>query len=224
MDFNRIINGMIRAARLDKSFYEEVEHDTSYTQDALAVVILVSAIGAFGNFLGQLVAGNGILAAILGFIGGLLLAVVGYYLWVFIAQYIGTRFFKGTGDFGEVQRAFGFAYAPQVLNILSALPCGGWLIGIVAWLWSIAAGLPPSGSRSIRMTRTYPDGCGLGHHRDCNRGDSRCDPGRPGIGVAAIGGVQRLGRKGSGAIGGWAIRPTTTAVMFCEPGLRYLRR
>jgi len=140
VDFNRIINGMIRAARLYKSFYEEVEHDTSYTQDALAVVILVSAIGAFGNFLGQLVAGNGILAAILGFIGGLLLAVVGYYLWVFIAQYIGTRFFKGTGDFGEVQRAFGFAYAPQVLNILSAIPCVGWLIGIVAWLWSIAAG------------------------------------------------------------------------------------
>src|SRR5690606_15215617 len=62
------------------------------------------------------------------------------YLWVFIAQYIGTRFFKGTGDFGEVQRAFGFAYAPQVLNILSAIPCVGWLIGIVAWLWSIATG------------------------------------------------------------------------------------
>ncbi len=140
MDFNRIINGMIRAARLDKSFYEEVEHDTSYTQDALAVVILVSAIGAFGNFIGQLIAGNGIGAAILGFIAGLLMAVAGYYLWVFIAQYIGTRFFKGTGDFGEVQRAFGFAYAPQVLNILSAIPCVGWLIGIVAWLWSIAAG------------------------------------------------------------------------------------
>lgn len=140
MDFNRIINGMIRAARLDKSFYEEVEHDPSYTQDALAVVILVSAIGAFGSFIGQVLAGNGIGAAILAFIAAMLMAVAGYYLWVFIAQYIGTRFFKGTGDFGEVQRAFGFAYAPQVLNILSAIPCVGWLIGIVAWLWSIATG------------------------------------------------------------------------------------
>ena len=35
MDFNRIFNGMIRAMRLDKTFFEEVEHDTSYNQDAL---------------------------------------------------------------------------------------------------------------------------------------------------------------------------------------------
>ena len=53
MDFNRIVNGMIRAMRLDKSFYEEVEHDPSYNQDALGVVILVSVVGAVGSFLGD---------------------------------------------------------------------------------------------------------------------------------------------------------------------------
>lgn len=140
MDFNRILNGMIRAAKLDKEFYEEVEHDPSYSQDALAVVILVSALGAVGGFFNALFSGANILAALLGLILGLALAVGGYYLWVFVAQFVGTRFFKGTGDFGEVQRAFGFAYAPQALNLLSAIPCVGALVGIVAWLWSIATG------------------------------------------------------------------------------------
>lgn len=140
MDFNRILNGMIRAAKLDKEFYEEVEHDPSYSQDALAVVVLVSALGAVGGFLNALFSGASILAALLGLILGLALAVGGYYLWVFVAQYVGTRFFKGTGDFGEVQRAFGFAYAPQALNLLAAIPCVGALVGIVAWLWSIATG------------------------------------------------------------------------------------
>jgi len=139
MDFNRILNGMIRAARLDKDFYEEVEHDTSYTQDALIVVVLVSLLGALGSFLGLLFTGH-LGAAIGAFIYRAVIAVAGYYLWVFVAQYIGTRFFKGTGDFGEVQRAFGFAYAPQALNLLAAIPCVGWLISIVAWIWSIATG------------------------------------------------------------------------------------
>lgn len=140
MDFNRIFNGMIRAARLDKEFYEEVEHDPSYGQDALAVVVLVSALTAIGSFLNALFSGVNIVAALLGLILGLALAVGGYYLWVFVAQYVGTRFFKGSGDFGEVQRAFGFAYAPQALNLLAAIPCVGALVGIVAWLWSIATG------------------------------------------------------------------------------------
>ncbi len=139
MDFNRIINGVIRAARLDKSFYEEVEHDASYSQDALIVVILASLVGALGAFISGVI-GRSFGVAIGGFILSLVLGVAGYYLWVFVAQWIGTKFFKGTGDFGEVQRALGFAYAPRLLNVLSFVPCLGGVIGIVAWLWSIATG------------------------------------------------------------------------------------
>ena len=31
IDFNRIVNGVIRAARLDRTFFKEIEKDTSYT-------------------------------------------------------------------------------------------------------------------------------------------------------------------------------------------------
>jgi len=139
MDFNRIINGMIRAARLDKNFYEEVEHDESYNQDALVVVIMVSLVGALGGFLGLLFRGH-IGSAVVLFVYQAVIGVAGYYLWVFVAQFVGTKLFKGTGDFGEVQRALGFAYAPQVLNIFHFIPCAGWLVSIVAWIWSIATG------------------------------------------------------------------------------------
>ncbi len=140
MDFNRILNGMIRAARLDKEFYEEVERDTSYGQDALAVVILAALASGIGSFIGSLFTGKNILVAIGSLIFGVIVAVLAYFVWVFVAQYVGTRLFKGQGDFGEVQRAFGFAYAPQVLNILSFIPCVGWVLPLVTWLWSIATG------------------------------------------------------------------------------------
>ncbi len=139
MDFNRIFSGMIRAARLDKDFYEEVERDTSYDQDALMVVIIAAVAGALGALIGQLIAGR-LLAAIGMAIVQAVLGVAGYYLWVFIAHWVGTKWFKGTGDVGEVRRAFGFAYAPQVLNVLSFIPCLNVVIGIVAWVWSIATG------------------------------------------------------------------------------------
>lgn len=139
MDFNRIINGMIRAVRLDKSFYEEVEHDPSYTQDALVVVILATVAGAFGSFLSALFQGH-FGAAVWNLVTQTVTGIVSYYVWVFLVQYIGTRFFKGTGDFGEVQRALGFAWAPRVLNIFSFIPLLGGLVGFVAWIWSIATG------------------------------------------------------------------------------------
>jgi hypothetical protein len=136
MDFNRIFAGVIRAARLDASFYEEVERDTSYTQDALVVVLLASVVGAFGAFIRGLFSGH-FLSAILLFILTAAVGVGAYFLWVWAAHLIGTRFFRGNGDFGMVQRALGFAFAPQLLYILSFISCLRGLVGLVAWVWSI---------------------------------------------------------------------------------------
>lgn len=140
MDFNRILNGMIRAAKLDKSFYEEAEADASYSQDALMVVILAALANGFGSFFGSLFSGGGLLRAFGSLVMGIIVGVVSYYIWVFVAQYVGTRYFKGTGDFGEVQRAFGFAYAPQVLNIFRFIPCLGAFVPLITWIWSLATG------------------------------------------------------------------------------------
>jgi len=140
MDFNRMINGIIRAIKLDATFYEEVEQDPSYNQDSLMVVILASLLGGLGGLIGTAMAGD-ILKAIIAFIVAVILTLIGFFLWVWVATLVGTRLFKGTGQFDNVKRAMGFAYAPQLLNILSFIPCLGGIIALVAWVLSVIAGV-----------------------------------------------------------------------------------
>jgi hypothetical protein len=140
MQTGRIIDGVIRAARLDKSFYAEVEKDTSYSTDALIIVIAVSVLGAVGAFLGTLIGGGGFLRAIGTFIWGVVWGVAAYYLLSFIISWVGTSFFKGQGDMGEVQRCLGFAYAPRLLSILAVIPCIGWIAALAGWIWSAVMG------------------------------------------------------------------------------------
>ena len=139
MDFNRIIKGMIRAIRLDKAFYNEVEQDTSYNRDALAVVVIAALATGLGGLVRELLQLR-ILAAVLGFIVAAALIIAVFFIWVFIAHFVGTKFFKGQGDRGEVQRALGFAFAPQILNLLAFIPCLGGLIGLAAWVLTIVTG------------------------------------------------------------------------------------
>lgn len=137
MDFNRILDGMIRAAKLEVPFYAKVEQDPSYDQDALGVVVLASVAGAIGGFLGALFTGHA-LGAVITLIWTAIIGVLTYFVWAYLIYFVGTSLFKGTATFGEVRRTMGFAYAPRVLQILSFIPVLGSLIGFVVWLWMIA--------------------------------------------------------------------------------------
>ena len=53
-----MIEKMIRAARLDISLYEEVEHDETATTEAMMVVILVSILSGLGSGIGALMSGE----------------------------------------------------------------------------------------------------------------------------------------------------------------------
>ncbi|GAB4531912.1 MAG: hypothetical protein Kow0063_11820 [Anaerolineae bacterium] len=136
MDFGTMINRMIRAAMLDVNLYEEVEADTSLTQEALMVVILISIAGGIGAFLGGLISGS-----IGGAIGGLILTViigvVNYYIWAYVTYAVGTNLFQGTADVGEMLRTLGYASAPRALSILSFIPCLGALITLAGAIWSL---------------------------------------------------------------------------------------
>ncbi|MGC8780710.1 MAG: YIP1 family protein [Anaerolineae bacterium] len=140
MDFNRMINGIIRAIKLDATFYEEVEQDPTYDQESLGVVILASVLGGLGSLISMAMSGQ-ILAAIAAFIVSVILTLIGFFLWVWVTTYVGNRLFKGTGQFDNVKRAMGFAYAPQLLNVLSFIPCLGGIIALVAWVLSVIAGV-----------------------------------------------------------------------------------
>lgn len=122
---------MIGAAMLDVETYEEVEHDLDGTMQAAGVVVLVavcSAIGALGS------GGAGV-------IGGAIGALLTWGLWSGLTFLIGTRVFGGTATWGEMLRTIGFAQVPGVLYLLKIVPLVGGLVGLVAGVWTLIAGV-----------------------------------------------------------------------------------
>jgi hypothetical protein len=140
MDFATMFNRLVRAAMLDVDLYEEVEADTSLTQEALMVVILVSIASGVGGFLAGLIGGD-IGAAVLGLILSVVMGILGYYIWAYITYFVGTNLFKGTADVGEMLRTLGYASGPRVLGVLAFIPCLGPLAGLIGAIWALITGV-----------------------------------------------------------------------------------
>ncbi len=120
-----LVERAIGAAMLDVPTYEEVEADRSATGQAAAVVgvaAVASAIGASGQ-------------GTSGVIGGLFSAFVGWAIAAALAYFVGTRFFGGTADWGELLRTLGFAQAPRVLSVVGVIPGLGWVVLTVVSIW-----------------------------------------------------------------------------------------
>ncbi|MGH7502403.1 MAG: YIP1 family protein [Longimicrobiales bacterium] len=119
----------IGAALLRPDVYENIEADRSATGQAATVVLVValaSAIAAYN-------AGTG---AIIGSVIG---AFVNWAIFAAVTNFIGTRVFGGHADWGELLRTLGFAQAPGVFLLLTAVPFLGGLAAIVVALWTLAA-------------------------------------------------------------------------------------
>lgn len=150
MNFNAMISRGLRAAKLDVTLFNEVEADTSLNREALTVVIIAALLSFVGSVVGALF--PSVLGSVAGvntsFFGLLVAAVVvaiwvviGYYIWSYLTWFIGTRFFGGTAEPGELMRTIGYAYAPQWLRVLNFIPCIGPLLGILVSIWSLVAGI-----------------------------------------------------------------------------------
>ena len=135
-----LISSMMRAARLDASFYNEVEQDSTRNGQALTVVIIAAAAGGIGALLGGVISGN-FTSALMAMVLAVVMSIVGYYIWAYVTHFVGTRFFGGTADTGELLRTIGFAYAPNVLAVFSFIPCVGPLIALVGSIWALVAGI-----------------------------------------------------------------------------------
>ena len=107
---------MLRAAKLDSTLYEEVEHDPAATLQAMVVVILSSvAAGAGALFLGDFS----------GLIFRALEALLGWVAWASLTYLIGTRLLPEpatSSDMGEMLRTVGFSSSPGLIRIAALLP------------------------------------------------------------------------------------------------------
>jgi hypothetical protein len=129
---------MMRAARLEVPLYEEVEADTTATNQALTVVLVVAIATGIGQAIGATIEGNS--AALVGrLIGGILNGLIGWAIWSYVIYFVGTRFFGGTATYGELLRTLGFAESPSVLLIFSFVPVLGGILALVVGIWTIVA-------------------------------------------------------------------------------------
>lgn len=132
---------MVRAARLDRRLYEEVEADRSATWQALLVVLIYSVCAGVGSGIGALpgVTVGGFFWSL--FVG--LISALGFWLiWSLLTYVVGTTLFKGpetSATYGELLRTIGFSATPGVLMILSFIPFVGGIIALAALVWMFIA-------------------------------------------------------------------------------------
>jgi len=130
---NTFGNRIIRALRLDKNLFEEVEADETATGQAMSVVILASIAGGIG-------AGGS--ASLKGVFLGAIGALAGWVIWAVITFLVGTKILptpQTRSNPGELLRTLGFAYSPGLLMIFGGIPLLGWLIRLVVPIWMLAA-------------------------------------------------------------------------------------
>jgi len=65
--------------------------------------------------------------------------VAGYYLWTWIILKVGQWLKPIDPTYGDLLGPVGFAYAPQVLNVLTLIPLLGRPIELILAIWSLLA-------------------------------------------------------------------------------------
>ena len=128
-----MIERMIRASRLDINMFEEVEADTSATNQALLIVALVALATGIAS-LGT--------TGPIGLLVGVVLAIAGWALWAWIVHLIGTKIMPSHSthaDWGQLARTLGFAQSPGIFKVLGLVPVIGNIIFAVASIWMLVA-------------------------------------------------------------------------------------
>lgn len=122
---------LLRAARLDRALYEEVEQDRTATGQALAVVALSSVA-----------TGVGLGAGAQGIVVGLVAGVIAWAVWAALIYWIGAKMLPEPdtrADWGELARTLGFASTPGLLRVLGVVPVLGELVFLVTGVWMLVA-------------------------------------------------------------------------------------
>jgi hypothetical protein len=138
-----MIGKMIRAARLDRTLYTQVENDETETTNAMIIVVLVGIISGIGAAIGAVLYSNPLAPnspvpnPITSFIGTVLGTLIGWVVWAVVIYFVGTRVYHATMTTGELLPTLGYAQTPLLLNILSGIPCWGSIISMGAGIWSL---------------------------------------------------------------------------------------
>lgn len=138
---------MLRAARLEADFYEEVEAEPNSIRQAFIVVLLACTAGFVGSWIRDVSLNPGAgpppwLRLAVDVVEPLVYWLVGS----MFAYMAGATFFKGPEtetDYAEVLRTTGFAFTPGLLRIFAFVPPPslGLALMIGSDLWMLCCGV-----------------------------------------------------------------------------------
>ncbi len=126
-------NRIIRAAKLDVALYEEVEADRSALGQAMGVVVLSSIAAGIGS---------SSMAGLFGMLMGVVVALVGWYIWAYLTYFIGTKLLpepQTKADHGELLRTIGFSSSPGLIRVLGVIPVLQNIVFPIAAIWMLVA-------------------------------------------------------------------------------------
>lgn len=138
------------ALKLDEATYEEVEHDSGATTQALLIVALAAIAGAIG----------GAAEGVEGLIGGVLAALLGWAVFSGLVYFVGTRFLgtaTTSATWQQVARTMGFAYTPQLLAVFGFIDVIGPIVALIGAIWFLVASIV-----AIRQALDFSTGRAVG--------------------------------------------------------------
>ena len=124
---------MVRALKLDRALYREVEHDPKASAQGLIIIVIVSVFQAAGRFFDNLILGLPLVGLFSQAIAGFLETVIGLAIWSYLLYFIGTKVFKGVATPQEVWRTTSFARSPGIFFIIPFIGT------IIASVWILIA-------------------------------------------------------------------------------------
>ena len=129
-----MIDRIVRAIRLDWTVFGEIAKDRDALKEAAIIVAIVTFLSAIGTGIATKSFGTFFSAWIAGIL-------VGWIGWAIITYFVGTALFKGETDIPEMLRVLGYASAPNLLGLLSFIPCVGWIFPLIGGLLALVAGV-----------------------------------------------------------------------------------
>jgi hypothetical protein len=157
--WRKLLNRMMRAARMDSSLYEEMETEEDAAGHAVMIALLAGVATGIGMGLAGLMGGAGVVWFFWGLLSGFFASLVGWFFWVLLTYLSGTTFLRGPekASLSELTRTLGFANSPGVLRLLVFFPMIGWIVIVLTGIWTLAAGI-----QAVRQTFDYSPGKAAG--------------------------------------------------------------
>lgn len=128
-----------KALRLDEHLYDQALNTRSNRRIALTIVVLASLSHVLGSAVILLFNRTPLPILVIALVLDGFSVFAGYFLWTFIVLKLGQWLKPIDPTYQELLSPIGFAYAPQVLNLLTLIPLLGRVISLVLSLWSLMA-------------------------------------------------------------------------------------